>query len=327
MQMYDANDDGRIDDTDTGDGTTGTSDRFVTPDGVSRQVNETVVYNNTVLTYTLPGGGTATWTVTMPVWQLGNGDLILRITESTLAGAPADFNVLNVTNITLGTWDGTNYSAGLVSNFDAPPPICFTSGTLIETDSGPVAVEALKVGDLVLTQDCGMQPIRWIGSRRVTEAELISNPDWRPIRIRAGVLGPNRPEADLVVSPQHRILTRSKVAERMFGDAEVLIAAKHLQELDGIEIADDMTEVTYWHLLFEAHQVVFSNGAATESLFTGSEALKAVSPEARAEILAIFPGLAAEPEAGTAPVRLLVPGQSARSFVRRVARNSRSLVA
>lgn len=63
MQMYDANDDDRMDDTDTDDTTTSTSDRFVTADGVYRQVNEVVIYSNTGLTYTLPGGGTATWTV------------------------------------------------------------------------------------------------------------------------------------------------------------------------------------------------------------------------------------------------------------------------
>ena len=113
----------------------------------------------------------------------------------------------------------------------------------------------------------------------------------------------------------------------MFGQREVLIAAKHLLGIEGIGIAHDLEEVTYWHFLFERHQLVFSNGAVSESLFTGPEALKSVSAEARAEILALFPELGqAVPEAPL-PIRHLVRGREARSFTRRVLSNDQKLLA
>ncbi|MBK4216318.1 Hint domain-containing protein [Paracoccus caeni] len=180
-------------------------------------------------------------------------------------------------------------------NWTLPPDItgseivCFATGTLIDTEHGPIPVEDLEIGMNVRTLDRGLQPIRWLGSRRLTSAELAVNEKLRPIRIRRGVLAENVPDRDLIVSPQHRILVSSPIAQRMFGAREVLVAAKQLLVLDGVEIADDIGDVTYHHFLFDRHEIVTSNGAMTESLFPGGEALKAVGPEAREEIFAIFP--------------------------------------
>lgn len=281
------------------------------------------------------------------VWyaQMPNGDTFLMPNNSTGGGVDENgytqdtskwtqvpmesLTVSQSTSTTFGATSDTLNGYGMAQGFHylAAPIICFASGTLIKTRAGEIAVEHLKVGADVLTLDCGYQPVRWIGSRTLSRMDMAANPNLRPIRIRAGALAQNRPVEDLVVSPQHRVLVRSKVAERMFDEAEVLVAAKHLLALDGIEVADDLVEVTYWHFLFDAHQVVFSNGALTESLFTGPEALKSVSPEARQEILEIFPGLEADPEVGAAAVRLLIPGRRARKFAERMARNGKLVVA
>ena len=205
-------------------------------------------------------------------------------------------------------------------------PICFTAGTLIDTPEGPRAVEALAPGDPVLTRDRGPQVLRWIGKRRLGAHELAARPDLRPIRIRAGALGSDCPSADLLVSPQHRILIRSAVAQRMFDAPEVLVAARQLLLLDGIEIAAEVDQVEYVHILFDRHEIVTSNGAETESLYTGAEALKSVGAAARAEILSLFPELA-----GTgfvpSPARPLPSGRQGRHLAARHLRNAKPLVA
>ena len=170
--------------------------------------------------------------------------------------------------------------------------VCFTRGTLIKTAAGEAPVETLSVGDEVLTVDGSYQTIRWIGSNRVSAKGMAANPKLLPIRIRAGALGPGVPSQDLVVSRQHRVLVRSVIAERMFDTGEVLIPANKLLILDGVDIEHEPEDVEYWHFLFDAHQVVWSNGAPTESLFTGPEALRSVSPEALDEIMALFPEIA-----------------------------------
>lgn len=201
---------------------------------------------------------------------------------------------------------------------------CFARGTLIETARGPVAIEALVAGDMIVTRDNGLQPIRWIGSRGLTVAELAAAPDLRPIRIAAGALGGGLPLTDLVVSPQHRVLVRSNIAQKMFGTREVLVAAKQLCQIDGIDIATDMATVEYFHMLFDQHEVVISNGAETESLYTGPEALKSVGRAARDEIFAIFPELR---DAVDAPVaaRPLVSGRMGRKLAVRHVQNHKPL--
>lgn len=105
--------------------------------------------------------------------------------------------------------------------------------------------------------DNGYQPVRWIGARQLTAAELADGPHLRPIRIRAGALGAGYPETDLTVSPQHRILLRSKVAQRMFGTSEVLVAAKQLLAVTGVDICNDAQGVEYWHFLMTTMKSCF----------------------------------------------------------------------
>ena len=199
---------------------------------------------------------------------------------------------------------------------------CFCRGTLIATSRGEVPVEQLEVADMVVTRDHGLRPLRWIGKRSLDAVDLAAAPRLRPIRIAAGALGHGLPSQDLLVSPQHRILVRSEIAQRMFGCAEVLVAAKQLLQIDGFEQVD-MPEVEYFHLLFDEHEIVRSNGAETESLYTGPQALRAVGAAARDEILTLFPQLRETPCAAARP---LIPGARARKLAQRHAQNGKDLI-
>lgn len=222
-------------------------------------------------------------------------------------------------------WNGTGDSDGQsLSNSSMLAP-CFARGVMIATPDGDVAIETLEVGDLVLTGDRGAQPIRWIGQAKLAARDLASRECLRPIRIAAGALGESSPRTDLVVSPQHRIVVRSKVAQRMFGTPEVLVAAKQLCQIDGIDIATDLDVVEYFHMLFDQHEVVFSNGAETESLYPGPEALKAIGEAARHEILTLFPELRTG-EGTPLAARLIAPGRRGSRLAARHQQNSRPLV-
>ncbi|WP_245155571.1 Hint domain-containing protein [Paracoccus ravus] len=206
------------------------------------------------------------------------------------------------------------------------PAPCFARGVMIATPRGEVAIENLRAGDLVLTQDHGLQAIRWIGSVQIGAADLRAMPNMQPIRIAAGALGLNSPARDLVVSPQHRILLRSRLAQKLFGACEVLVAAKQLLALGGVTIATDIPEVEYFHLLFDRHEIVTSNGAATESLYPGGAALRAVGPAALAEIHALFPALR-EPGFLPQAARMILAGRHGRNLAARHARRAEPLLA
>ena len=172
---------------------------------------------------------------------------------------------------------------------------CFTAGTWIDTPSGARRVETLDVGDLVTTRHHGPQTIRWIGKRSIKLAPYFPEDKFRPIQISIGALGQGLPRKPLGLSRQHRVLVSSPINHRMFGTQDSLIAAIRLTDLPGIAIDTCCTEVTYIHLLFDQHEVIFANGAPCESLHTGPEAIKSISPAARAELFAIFPELMTNP--------------------------------
>jgi hypothetical protein len=126
----------------------------------------------------------------------------------------------------------------------------------------------------------------------MSKTDLEAHANVRSIRIKADALGQNMPERDLTVSPQHRILVNSKLASRLHGEDEVLVAAKHLLQVEGVDVELDTDSVIYVHFLFDQHQIVEAEGAETESLFTAPEALKTVESAARVEILHLLPELA-----------------------------------
>ena len=189
------------------------------------------------------------------------------------------------------TFDGeqTTYGNVLIPYDGDGHYICFGRGTLIQTPAGEIAVEDLAAGDQVVTQDSGVQTIRWIGSR-----ELTTNPKTAPIIIGKGALndlnGDPLPKLDLTVSPQHRMQISNWRAELMFGEPSVLVAAKHLINGDTIYVSP-MDAIEYFHILFDKHEIVFANGCPSESFHPGQQGFGTMPEESRKEIYDLFPAL------------------------------------
>ncbi len=210
----------------------------------------------------------------------GDGDDTLDL------GQGADLSTLTITasgpdgaktgHVTLD--DGSILSFTGVENI-----ICFTPGARIATIRGARAVQTLAVGDLVVTRDHGLQPIRWIGRRTVPAIGHFA-----PVRIRPGVV--TGLERDLLVSPQHRMLFRGYRAELLFGESEVLMAATHLVDGHSVTVEEGGL-VTYIHLMFDQHEIIYAEGAATESFHAGDVGLGALTDAGRDEVFALFPDL------------------------------------
>lgn len=164
---------------------------------------------------------------------------------------------------------------------------CFVAGTLIETVEGKMPVEVLEAGDMILTRDQGYQPLRWIGQRTVAASGKMA-----PIEIAANTFGEH---SALRVSPLHRILLQNEMAELLFGESEVLVAAKELVNDTSVRVREG-GDVTYVHLLFDEHQIVVSNGLESESFLPGGQITNLFEEEAVAEICALFPEL--DPHSG-----------------------------
>jgi len=173
--------------------------------------------------------------------------------------------------------------------------ICFTPDTRIATPGGSRLIMDLRPGDRILTRDNGPQPVVWTGHRRMTGARLYAMPHLRPIRFKSQALGFDRPDQDLLVSPQHRMLVRGAAAMALFNTPEVLVAAEDLLNDQTICVDHALREVTYVHVMLEAHNVVWANGLETESFHPSNTALDTLDPVQRQGLLGLMPELAGNP--------------------------------
>lgn len=189
---------------------------------------------------------------------------------------------------------------GTVVNFtNIENIICFVPGTEIATPYGARMIEDLSIGDHVVTQDNGVQRIRWVGRTTVPARDTFA-----PVRFSQATF-PGA-SGDLVVSPQHRMLFKGYQAELLFGESEVLIPALHL--IDGTSVQhEEMETVTYIHIMFEQHEIIFAQGVATESFHPGSFGVDCLAPKARDELFTLFPQMRSD---------LSSYGQSARTSLR-----------
>lgn len=232
-------------------------------------------------------------------FRLGDGTTItstLNIIEITTDGVSSYYLLMSDTlasaldtsdlsAVTLGSTMLTlPNTAGL--NFDDAATyqlVCFASGAKIQTAAGDKPVQDLQVGELVMTKDNGLQPIRWIGSRKVTGQGAFA-----PIVFDAGAIGNTR---ELRLSRQHRVYVEHAMAELYFGSLGILMPACSL--VNGINIREqEVGEVEYFHILFDQHELVKSEGTWTESFFLSAETMSRQEQAVQDEILALFLELA-----------------------------------
>jgi hypothetical protein len=269
--FHDTDDDGRLADHDHDDAHL--KGEAITLDGQPRQVAEVGLFTNSAM---VTHGQTFVVTITVCLFE--DGSYLARIPDSQI---PKGVHHSAVDQIVLGTWDQREDDATYTSTRDEAF-ICFTAGTAILTRRGLLPVQHLRIGDRVLTADNGFQPVRWVGLRRVAGQGLAT-----PVRIAAGALGNDRP---LTVSPQHRMLITGRRAQMLTGEAEVLVPARHL--INGGPITTmPCGAVTYVHFLCDRHEVVFAEGAPSESFHPGIQGLSRLEAPTRDELVTLFPDL------------------------------------
>ena len=139
---------------------------------------------------------------------------------------------------------------------------CIAPHAPVETPDGPVMIDQLKPGDMILTEDHGPQPVRWVGAR-----EVPARGQFQPIRLRAPYFGLTR---DLLVAPEQCLLIGGAEVEYLFGEEEVLVQARHL--INGVSAIWEKSgpTVQLYHVLLDEHEVIRIAGCQLESLYVGS---------------------------------------------------------
>lgn len=141
--------------------------------------------------------------------------------------------------------------------FDRSTPFAygFAAGTEISILGGYKTVEALSIGDMVVTQTGAVVPVKWIG--RQTVKTLFSSPSIQPVRISSGGLGKGLPRSDLTITAHHGM-----IIDDMVINASSLVNGTTIGFVPMSELLD---EVTYFHIETDTHDVILANGAAAET--------------------------------------------------------------
>jgi autotransporter passenger strand-loop-strand repeat protein len=198
---------------------------------------------------------------------------------------------------------------GIDITVDGTP--CYCGGTAILTDKGERPVEALAIGDRLVTKSGAARPIKWIGRRSYSGVFARGKRDILPVTIRQGALDGVLPHRDLHVSPLHAL----------FIDG-VLIPARALVNGVSIVQADRVERVDYFHLELETHDVIYAEGAAAESFVDDDS--RSIFHNA-AEYGALYPAAARGPARYCAP--MVEDGAALENARRRIAGFAHALAA
>ena len=185
--------------------------------------------------------------------------------------------------------DGSNVFNNSGTPTASTSNVCFAKGTRIATPAGPIPVETLCIGDLILLEDGTTAPVICIGQKHFSADDLQGQPLLWPVHLAVDALGANIPSAPLRLSRQHRLCVTGSIAQRMTGSDKVLLAAHCLLGLPGITTQFPETGIDYFHVLLPDHAIVMAEGTPAESLYLGPEAQRALSEIAMDELALIFP--------------------------------------
>ncbi|NPD65300.1 glycosyltransferase, partial [Acetobacteraceae bacterium] len=234
------------------DGASSSGGQVVTLAGTNHilALNDTVAFADTIAGF----GRTDTLDLRDVTYATGAGASLSGDTLTIKSGATTDRLVLK----TPGGYTGEYFHlasdghGGTQVTVNGTP--CYCRGTLILTDRGEIAVEALRIGDHLITHAGEARPLRWVGTRSYSGRFASNNNDVLPVMIRKDALADNVPRRDLMVSPLHA----------MYLDG-ILIPAMALVNGSSILQAGTVDRVDYFHLELETHDVIVAEGALSES--------------------------------------------------------------
>ncbi|MEP2531976.1 Hint domain-containing protein [Shimia sp.] len=252
------------------------ADQFSIDGGAAQTFDGTSIYNATI---TFTDGTTATITAVLFQDTDGNAYIAPEFSDN---GDQAALEAGAIRSLSLDSLVGNRFTGMTSSRQEWDFVVCFTTGTQIITQQGQRPVEELQPGDMVLTMDHGFQPLRWTGRRTVP-----ARGNMAPVLFQKGALGN---EETLTVSPQHRMLVAGWRVQMHFGEREVLVPAISLVNGGSVRQVES-AEVTYVHIMFDCHEIVYAEGIPSESFLPGEHGLSAMGKASRDEIYSLFPEL------------------------------------
>ncbi len=168
----------------------------------------------------------------------------------------------------------------------------------IRTPFGPKRAEMVRAGDLIVTRDNGLQPVRMIWKRRLTRADMAAGDGRAPVRLKPRAIGPMMPQRDLLVAADHRVLVPGYRLTIGSDTQACLMAAGDLAGASDAAYIDRSTAgVELYTFIFDTHQVFTASGLPVESFLPNTSTMAHLTAKLRKELVSLFPVLRKDPDA------------------------------
>lgn len=188
----------------------------------------------------------------------------------------------------------------------------FSGDALIRTPCGDRRAEMVRPGDLIVTRNDGLKPVRMVWKRTLTQSDMDAKTGRAPVRLKPRAIGPMMPRRDLLVAPDHRILVPGY---RLAGEDDrqscLVAAAEFAQASDEVYVDRNTCGVDLYTFIFDSHQVFTASGLPVESFLPSQATIPALAGQLRNDLMSLFPRLSNDPDAyPAANFRVLQAGVS-----------------
>ena len=134
---------------------------------------------------------------------------------------------------------------------------------MIRTPTGEQEISTLQIGELVVAHSGQEKPIKWIGRRRFhRDAGKPWSADAGPIKVVRSALTDGVPHRDLYLSPRHALYL-----DGLLITIGSLVNGRTIVRCD----ADQQQCLEYLNLELAEHNVVFADGAPSDTLFPSAD--------------------------------------------------------
>lgn len=167
------------------------------------------------------------------------------------------------------------------------------AGANVRTPCGPRRVEFVRKGDLIVTRDNGLQPVRLIWTQTVKAAEMAADPSLAPVILKPRAIGPMMPQRELAVGRAHRLLIPGWRLEDEEDSTSCLVPARDVAGINDNAFVDrPETDITYYNIVFDEPQVFCANGLPIESFSPDNETIDETPESVLQQLREVFPSRA-----------------------------------
>lgn len=164
------------------------------------------------------------------------------------------------------------------------------AGANVRTPCGPRRVEFVRKGDLIVTRDNGLQPVRMVWTRTVTATEMAADPSLSPVVLKPRAIGPMMPQKELAVGRAHRLLIPGWRLQDEDDATSCLVPARDVAGInDNAFVGKQDKDITYYNLVFDEPQVFCANGLPIESFSPDDETISETPETVLQELRETFP--------------------------------------